>query len=37
MLVIFMAAAVVISFFTHWDEVADGFRSGWNDAADTRR
>ncbi len=29
MLIVFLAAAVVISFFMHWEEVARGFRQGW--------
>jgi len=33
MMIIFMAAAVVISFFVRWDDMAKGFHEGWNDAA----
>ncbi len=31
MLIVFAAAAVVISFFMHWDDLAQGARDGWND------
>ena len=29
LLVIFVAAAVVVSFFTQWDDVVQGFRDGY--------
>ncbi len=29
MLIIFAAAAVVISFFMHWEDVRQGFIDGW--------
>jgi len=32
MLLVFTVAAVIISFFMHWDDFHDGFRDGWNDA-----
>ncbi len=28
MLVVFTAAAIVVSFFIHWDEMEKGFREG---------
>lgn len=31
MLIVFAAAAVVISFFMHWDEMRSGFNDGYND------
>jgi hypothetical protein len=30
MLIVFTAAAIVISFFMHWEDVSRGFRQGWN-------
>ena len=32
MLVVFIAAAIVISFFMHWEDFAKDFREGWRDA-----
>jgi hypothetical protein len=31
MLIVFAAAAVVISFFMHWEDMAQGFHDGYND------
>jgi hypothetical protein len=37
MLVVFITAAVIISFFMHWDDVVSGFRSGYySDASYSR-
>ncbi len=30
MLIVFTAAAIVISFFMHWDDFAAGFNDGFN-------
>ncbi|HET7435286.1 MAG TPA: hypothetical protein VFN10_11310 [Thermoanaerobaculia bacterium] len=32
MLLVFIAAAVIVSLFMDWHDFADGFRDGWNDA-----
>jgi hypothetical protein len=31
MLFVFTVAAVIISFFMHWDDMAKGARQGWRD------
>jgi hypothetical protein len=31
MLIVFTAAAIVISLFMGWEDAARGFRQGWND------
>ena len=30
MLLVLVAAAVIVSFFVHWEDAAAGFRDGWN-------
>jgi hypothetical protein len=30
MLLVLIAAAVIVSFFVHWEDAAAGFRDGWN-------
>jgi hypothetical protein len=30
MLIVFTAAAVIISLFMHWKDLSEGFRDGWN-------
>ena len=32
MLMVFAAAAVIVSFFMHWEAVSQGARDGWNAA-----
>ena len=32
MLLVFVAAAFIVSIFMHWDEVARDFKAGWDDA-----
>lgn len=32
MLLVFVAAALIVSIFTDWRDLAAGFRDGWNDA-----
>ena len=29
MLIVYTVAAIVVSFFIHWDEMVDGFNAGW--------
>jgi hypothetical protein len=31
MLLVFTVAAVIISFFMHWDDMAKGARQGWRE------
>ena len=28
-LIVVIAAAVMVSFFTHWEDVSNGFHEGW--------
>jgi len=37
MLIVFTVAAVIISFFMHWDEMARGARDGWRDGQNDGR
>ena len=36
MLVVFTAAAIIISLFTNWEEMERSFREGYNDAQQHR-
>lgn len=36
MLVVFTAAAIIISLFTNWEQTERGFREGYNDAQQNR-
>ncbi|HEX8171111.1 MAG TPA: hypothetical protein VF824_11280 [Thermoanaerobaculia bacterium] len=33
MLLVFVAAAIIVSIFMNWGDAAAGFRDGWNDSA----
>ena len=37
MLIVFTAAAIVISFFMHWKDIEQGYRDGYYSTSSTNR